>query len=108
MAGDFLQDIGVKVPDLFAGLAGGVVRTLFDYSNFKPLVTILSAISGALTANYLAATFAAGFDKLFHSWFGVDLDHGVAGFIVGLTAMTLCQAIILRVRRWSGEKPNAT
>mgnify|MGYP007082284099 CR=1 FL=1 len=57
-----VQGIDVaKAKAIAAGLAGGTVRTLFD-SRFKPLVTILSAISGGLTANYLAQAFSAGFD----------------------------------------------
>lgn len=99
---DFLKEVGLKAPDLFAGLSGGIVRTLFE-TRFKPVVTILSAVSGGLTANFLAQPFSVGFDKIFSAWFGgVSIDHGVAGFFVGLTAMTICQSIIAKVRRWSG------
>lgn len=108
MADDFLKEIGIRIPDLFAGLAGGVVRTLFD-SRFKPVFTILSAVSGGLTANYLAEPFAIGFNKLFSVWMGgATVDHGVSGFFVGLTAMTLCQAIIAKVRRWLGTDGGAS
>ena len=101
-----LNDVGIHVPDLFAGLAGGVVRTLLD-SRFKPVYTVISAVTGGITANYLADPFTAGFNKLFSAWFGgATLNENVSGFLVGLTAMTLCQVLIAKIRKWSGADAN--
>jgi hypothetical protein len=102
---DLLSQIGVRVPDLFAGLAGGVVRTLLD-SKLQPVITVMSAITGGLTANYTAQTLSAGINRIIEPLAGAPLDKGFSAFVIGLGAMWICQAIIGKVRRWSGGGQN--
>lgn len=82
--------LGVKIPDLIAGSLGGVVKALMVQRE-QPIETIVSGIAGGLTANYLGEMVA---DK-------IGMGRGAACFVVGLTAMLICQSIINRVRNWS-------
>ena len=95
MPADFLSGIGVRVPELVSGFAGGLVKILFT-RGARPAELIASAIGGALTSNYLSETFS----HLVGKAIGEGLDLGVAGFVVGLTAMTICQKVIVVVGDW--------
>ena len=89
MPGDFFSALGIKIPDLVSGFGGGVVNALF-FQRAKPLDALASVIGGAITANYLApvAAHLSG------------TDEGVAGFIVGVTAMAICQGLFAVVNGW--------
>ena len=78
MTNDFFTFLGIKIPDLVSGFGGGVVNALF-FQRAKPIDALASVIGGAITANYLApvAAHLSG------------TDEGVAGFIVGVTAMAI-------------------
>lgn len=56
---------------------------------------IASVVVGGITSNYLTAPAVSIMAKM-----SFDVGPGTAGFIVGLTSMIICQAIIERVRRW--------
>jgi uncharacterized membrane protein YeaQ/YmgE (transglycosylase-associated protein family) len=88
-----LVQLGIKLPDLVAGFAGGVVNA-FVFKRANPAGIIGSMIVGALTANYLSDA-AARF---------TGTTGGAAAFIVGLAGMAICQGIVEGVRRW---KPGA-
>lgn len=98
---DLLTSLGIRVPDLVSGFGGGVVNALF-FQRGKPVDVIASMLGGAITANYLASTVS-------HI---IGTDIGVSGFVVGVTAMAICQGLLSVVPGWfkrfqSGNKPDA-
>lgn len=88
--GGLFSSAGFHVPELAAGLSGGIVKALF--SRGRQLAELIpAALGGALTANFLAAPFGHFVGKML----GMDpVGTGVAGFVVGLTAMSICQQLI--------------
>lgn len=86
---DQLAELGLRVHDLIAGFAGGVVNA-FVFRRTAPYAVISSIIAGALTANYLGA----------HAARMLGLSGGAAAFIVGLAAMAVCQRIVEAARNW--------
>jgi hypothetical protein len=84
---DFLTSIGIKIPDLAAGFGGGVVNALF-FKRGKPMDVVASVVGGAITANFLAQSVG----RL------CGTDVGVSGFIVGVTAMAICQGLLGAVK----------
>jgi uncharacterized membrane protein YeaQ/YmgE (transglycosylase-associated protein family) len=91
---EFWAWIGIKVPDLIAGLAGGIVNA-FVFKKSNPMAIIGSIIVGALTANYLSepATQYTG------------TSPGASAFIVGLCGMAICQVIAELVSKWRPSSP---
>lgn len=87
---DLFSNLGVKIPDLVAGFAGGVVNALL-FQRTDPVAALVSVVVGGLTANYAAATFS----KM------SGLEIGFAGFIVGLGAMVICQGLLAGVKKWA-------
>lgn len=75
--------LGIKIPDLVAGMFGGVVKALVFHRD-QPAETVFSGIVGGLMANYLGEGIA---DK-------IGIGRGAVCFAVGIAAMVLCQAII--------------
>lgn len=92
---ELFSAVGIKIPDLVSGFGGGIVNALF-FQRTKPMDAIASTIGGAITANYLAGIFVSGIEHLI----GQSVDRGVAGFIVGITAMAICQGILASMRGW--------
>lgn len=88
--GDFLLWLGIKVPDLLAGFFGGVVHA-FVFQRSKPAEAVASVVVGALTANYISESAQYYFK-------GLALNGGGVSFVVGLTAMAICQGIMSAVR----------
>jgi hypothetical protein len=86
---DLFVSIGIKMQDLVAGLAGGVVNA-FVFQRSNPVAIVGSVIVGALTAAYL--TEPAG--KI------TGTSGGATAFIVGLGAMAICQAILGAISKW--------
>lgn len=80
------RDLGLDVGRMVAGFAGGLVSAFLPPAKTAWAV-IGSIVGGTLTANFLtpAATHYSP------NWLG---DGGV-GFILGLTAMIICQGIIV-------------
>jgi hypothetical protein len=88
---DVLSSVGIKVPDLAAGFGGGAINALW-FQRGKPLDVVSSVVGGAITANFLTGTVS-------HV---SGLEPGAAGFLVGLTAMVICQGLFVKVRGWFG------
>lgn len=82
--------LGIKLPDLVAGMFGGIVKALVFHRD-KPLETVVCGIVGGLVANYLGESVAAQLSS----------GRGATCFAVGIAAMVICQAIIDRARSWS-------
>lgn len=91
---DALREFGIRVQDVLAGLAGGVVNA-FVFKRSNPVAIIGSIVVGALTANYLgeAAQRYTG------------TSGGAAAFIVGLCAMAVCQGLIEVASKWRPGQP---
>lgn len=86
---DLFVSIGIKMQDLIAGLAGGVVNA-FVFQRSNPVAIVGSVIVGALTAAYL--TEPAG--RI------TGTSGGATAFIVGLGAMAICQGIMGQIAKW--------
>ena len=80
-----LEDFGLNASRLIAGFAGGVVHT-FVFKQTDPLAQIGSVVTGTLTANFLGQAAA--------HYIGPWLGEGGSAFIVGLSAMAICQGIV--------------
>ena len=83
-----LEELGLHAKVLIAGFSGGVVYSLV-VKHHRPISVVGSAVAGTLTANYLGPV-AAHFGP---DWFN---DEG-RGFVVGLTAMAICQGLVVLV-----------
>jgi hypothetical protein len=95
--GDYLTWVGIKMPDLIAGFAGGVVNA-FVFKRADPWSIIGSMIVGALTANYLS-------EPIGHY---VGTQPGASAFIVGLAGMAICQGIVEAAKSWRPFNMNRT
>lgn len=95
-----LRELGLKIPDLIAGLSGGIVNA-FVFKRSDPWSIIGSVVVGALTANYLSAVVSTY----------TGTGNGAAAFVVGLAGMAICQGIVEGVKNWRlitpGSKPGA-
>ena len=80
---DTLTSLGLRIPDLVAGLAGGVVNAIV-FKRSTPIAVVGSMLVGALTANYLAETAVKY----------TGTSQGSAAFLVGLCGMILCQVLV--------------
>lgn len=85
----FLISMGIKMPDLVAGFAGGVVNA-FVFKRSDPVSIVGSMIVGALTANYLS-------EPVGHY---IGTSGGAAAFVVGLAGMAICQGIVEAAKSW--------
>ena len=93
----FLISLGVKMPDLIAGFAGGVVNAI-ALKRSDPWSIISSVIVGGLTANYLTDPFT--------HYLGTGQQ--TSGFLVGLAGMAICQGIIAGAAKWNPFGPTRT
>lgn len=93
---DAMLELGIRLNDLIAGLAGGVVNAVV-FRRAAPAAIVGSVVVGALTANYLGEPAAKA----------MGLSAGAASFIVGLAGMAICQAIVEAARRWKPGPPGA-
>lgn len=87
---DALAELGLNLKTLVSGFAGGVVSA-FLMRNIKAVEAVSSVIVGTLTAAFLAD----------HAVRYLGVTEGAAGFLVGLTAMVVCQRIIDAARKWA-------
>lgn len=89
-----LAQIGIRVPALFAGLAGGIVGAWADQK--AGLATWAGAIvCGGLTANWFAEPATRVIPGLSAT------NEGLAGFIVGACAYGIIKTIKIAVSAWS-------
>lgn len=95
------EDFGIKLPDLVAGFAGGIVNS-FVFGRADPKAIVGSMIVGALTANYLSEPAT----KI------IGTSPGATAFIVGLAGMAICQGIVEAAKRYRpagvGGKPDVS
>ena len=84
-----LDELGLNTSRLVAGFAGGVVHA-FVFKQTDPWTAVGSVLTGTLTANFLAPAAV----HYIGGWFG---DGGTA-FVVGLSAMAVCQGIVAAAR----------
>ena len=87
---DLWVKAGIRLQDLFAGLAGGVVN-VFASKRSDPWSILGSLVAGGLMANYLSDTFS--------QYLG-GTKTGVAGFVIGVAGMSIAQGIIEASRSW--------
>ena len=94
--------LGIKLTHLIAGVAGGIVRAFLAGGDWTAAVA--SVVVGSLTAGYLTTPVIAGAKAYFPS-LGNDIssEHAI-GFLVGLTAMLICEGVLRSARLWS-KKP---
>jgi len=92
----FFLSLGIKMPDLVAGFAGGVVNA-FVFRRSDPVSIIGSMIVGSLTANYLS-------EPIGHY---IGTGAGASAFIVGLAGMAICQGIVEAAKSWRPFTPKA-
>jgi predicted MFS family arabinose efflux permease len=89
-----LEDLGLNALRLTAGFAGGVVHALI-FKQKEAGAVVGSILTGTLTANYLG-------DAAAH-YIGTWIGAGGSAFVVGVTAMAICQQMITVVRRRIGN-----
>lgn len=92
---------GVKLVHLLAGVAGGIVRSFV--TRYTVLEATGAVIVGGLTAGYgtpavvpIAGKWLTGIG---YPTTGLD---GATGFLLGLSGMTLAEAVIRWAKRWKG------
>ena len=88
---------GLNALRLIGGFGGGLVNALI-FRKSHPMEVLSTAVTGTLVANFLgpAASHYAP------SWVG---DGGVA-FLVGLSAMAICQGAVSTIRARLGVPPS--
>lgn len=86
---EYLTELGIRLPDIIAGLGGGVVNAVV-FKKTSPSGFIGSVVVGSITANYLGPT-AMNY---------LNLSQGTASFFVGLTGMVICQSLISAAEKW--------
>ena len=87
---ELLVQLGIKIPDIVSGIAGGMVNALL-FQRTSPLGAVASVLAGGLTSNYMAEPLAKQ----------LGMSIGPAGFIIGLTAMVICQGIMAGAQKWA-------
>lgn len=90
---DFLAQFGIKIPDLVSGIAGGMVNAML-FQRTTPGAAVASVVAGGLTSMYLAEPMAKQF----------GLTVGPSGFIIGLTAMVVCQGLMAGAQKWAASR----
>lgn len=89
---------GIKLTHILAGIAGGTVRALLVGGSWGMAVT--SVVVGAITSGYLTTPLYSALIKYLPGWNDPSTEQALS-FIVGLSAMVLCEGIMLYVKRWS-------
>lgn len=92
--GTGLKSLGLNESTATAGLLGGTVRGLIIQGGW--INGIISALVGAITANYMASSIALS--PTFNVW---NWSEGTIGFIVGMSGMLICEGILKWMRDWS-------
>ena len=99
-----LKGLGLNEGTATAGLLGGTVRGLIIQGGF--VNGVISALVGAIAANYLAPAIAMS--PTVHPW---GWTEGTIGFLVGMSGMLICEGILKLAKDWStnprfpGSKP---
>lgn len=97
----FLTQVGVHVPDLFAGFAGGLVAALVTSGSRPSVWSIFSSIVvGMFAGGYFGPLVPGWLPK----WMGLAPSPGVS-FGTGLAGMPICRGIIAAARRFKWTDP---
>lgn len=88
---EWLRTHGLNESTATAGLMGGTVKNLIVRGGF--LNGIVSALTGAITANYIAPGVA-----LSHSFNPWSWSEGTIGFLVGMTSFLICEGTLKYVQ----------
>lgn len=94
--------VGIKLTHLIAGVAGGTVRAFLSGEGF--IAAFSSVVVGSLTAGYLTGPVYAAARSYVDLPPDPSSEHAI-GFLVGLTAMLICEGVLRAVRGWS-KKPH--
>ena len=94
--------VGIKLTHLLAGVAGGTVRAFLAGEGF--LAAFSSVIVGSLTAGYLTGPVYAAAQNYIDLPADPSTEHAI-GFLVGLTAMLICEGVLRAVHAWA-KKPH--
>lgn len=90
--------IGIKLTHLLAGVAGGTVRAFMSGEGW--LAAFSSVVVGSLTAGYLTGPVYLAAQKYVAIPVDPSTEHAI-GFLVGLTAMLICEGVLKSARIWS-------
>ena len=93
--------LGIKTTHLVAGVAGGIVRAFLAGGGW--LAAISAVVIGSLTAGYLTAPVYSAARAWFPLLAGDASSEHAIGFLVGLTAMLICEGVTKAVRGWSNN-----
>lgn len=88
--------LGFKTGHFVAGVAGGVVRALLVGGGWLSAIT--SVLVGSLTSSYLTPTVYA-----YVQMFPFRTDEYATSFLLGLTAMLLCEGVMYRAKKWRSD-----
>lgn len=84
-----LKDLGLNAQMLIAGFSGGIVHAFF-FGERNWWAGIGSVVGGLFTSNYVGPWVSNA----------VSIPESLAGFVVGLTSLMVCQGIVGAVRGW--------
>lgn len=85
---DYLIQLGLDIKMIVAGFVGGVIHT-FIFRQTDLYTAIGSILAGIGTANYIGRTAATM----------LNVNEGFGGFVVGLSAMAICQGIVAAIKK---------
>ncbi len=94
---EWLRSHGLNESTATAGLLGGTVRGLIIQGGW--VNGIVSALVGAITANYLGT--AVAISPTLNAW---NWSEGTIGFVIGMGAMLGCEVFMKRVSDWINAK----
>jgi uncharacterized membrane protein YeiH len=100
--------IGIKLTNALAGIAGGTVRALLMRGPLSH--SIGAVVIGCFTSSYTGPTaYAVALKYLPIIPVEPSTEHTIS-FLLGVTAMFVCEAAINKVRKWSANPilPTAT
>jgi len=95
------QLIGIKLTHLLAGIAGGIVRAFLSGAP-NVWAAIASVVVGSLTAGYMTSPVYIISQRYFGFVADTSTEHAV-GFLVGLTAMLICEGVLRFAKQWSNN-----
>lgn len=91
--GQWIKSLGINESTTTAGLLGGTVRGLIIQGGW--INGIISALVGAIAANYMATPLALSASLNVWNW-----SEGTIGFVVGMGAMIGCEWFLKNLSGW--------
>ena len=91
---DILQAlIGIKFSTLIAGLLGTITKLFLTGGNWKE--TFIAVFIGLVSVLYFVHPLVVS------NWNVMNIPEGTMGYLVGMTAMSICTGIIRTAKMWS-------